>query len=330
MLGRLRRLSRFALLIALALALLARDSAPESVRPVLAGNALVTATPIALDPEDPRRTTVGRLRFLAGWELTSRDPAFGSISAMAVDGEGLLLLSDAGGVVRLTLDPVRAVFSDLPAGPGAGTAKRDRDSEALVVSGGKAWVAFEAHNAIWRYDRALSRSEASARPAAMRRWPGNGGAEAMVRLRDGRFVVFAERGRAPPGAAPALIFDRDPTDANARVSEFFHRAPTDYRITDTALLPGRELLLLHRRIGLLPYLSAKLTVLPVAAIKEGEVALGEEVARLAPPLAVDNMEALAVTRENGETIVWIASDDNFGAPLQRTLLLKFRLLPRAS
>jgi hypothetical protein len=36
------------------------------------------------------------------------------------------------------------------------------------------------------------------------------------------------------------------------------------------------------------------------------------------------MEALSVTVENGRTIVWMASDDNFG-PLQKTLLLKFAL-----
>jgi hypothetical protein len=36
------------------------------------------------------------------------------------------------------------------------------------------------------------------------------------------------------------------------------------------------------------------------------------------------MEALAVEREGGRTILWIASDDNFN-PLQRTLLLKFGL-----
>jgi hypothetical protein len=36
------------------------------------------------------------------------------------------------------------------------------------------------------------------------------------------------------------------------------------------------------------------------------------------------MEALSVDSENGRTILWIASDDNFN-PLQRTLLLKFAL-----
>jgi hypothetical protein len=41
-------------------------------------------------------------------------------------------------------------------------------------------------------------------------------------------------------------------------------------------------------------------------------------------MAVDNMEAQSVTRENGRTIVWIASDDNLN-PIQRTILLKLAL-----
>ena len=50
-----------------------------------------------------------------------------------------------------------------------------------------------------------------------------------------------------------------------------------------------------------------------------------EIARLQPPLTIDNMEGVSVTVENGRTIVWLASDDNF-FPLQRTLLLKFALM----
>ena len=49
-----------------------------------------------------------------------------------------------------------------------------------------------------------------------------------------------------------------------------------------------------------------------------------ELARLQPPLTIDNMEGVSATIENGRTIVWLVSDDNF-TPLQRTLLLKFAL-----
>ena len=50
------------------------------------------------------------------------------------------------------------------------------------------------------------------------------------------------------------------------------------------------------------------------------------IARLAPPLTVDNMEGIAIRREGGRTFVYLISDDN-QSKVQRTLLLKFELLP---
>ena len=48
---------------------------------------------------------------------------------------------------------------------------------------------------------------------------------------------------------------------------------------------------------------------------------------LAPPLTVDNMEAIAARKnEAGETILYLMSDDNFSSD-QRTLLMMFRLDP---
>lgn len=62
-----------------------------------------------------------------------------------------------------------------------------------------------------------------------------------------------------------------------------------------------------------------------------------ELARLAPPLTVDNLEGLDVRRDpSGAELVYLVSDDNgcgkrsrLVAPraLQRTLLLMFELLP---
>ena len=60
-------------------------------------------------------------------------------------------------------------------------------------------------------------------------------------------------------------------------------------------------------------------------LKTGKMLQSKPVATLKPPLRVDNMEALAVTREGQDTIIWMASDDNFNS-FQETLLMKFRLL----
>jgi hypothetical protein len=67
-----------------------------------------------------------------------------------------------------------------------------------------------------------------------------------------------------------------------------------------------------------------LTLIDPRRIRTGMTIRGREIARLAPPLTVDNFEGLAITREHGATMLWMVSDDNL-LFLQRTLLMKFRL-----
>jgi len=50
------------------------------------------------------------------------------------------------------------------------------------------------------------------------------------------------------------------------------------------------------------------------------------IAELKPPLNIDNMEGIAArSGDNGETIIYLKSDDNFDHDDQRTLLLMFAL-----
>jgi hypothetical protein len=188
----------------------------------------------------------------------------------------------------------------------------------MWTDGREAWIGFERLNQVWRLERPSWRAGAHAAPPAMRDWPDNRGAEAMVRLADGRFLVFAEgRGRG----GPALLFAGDPAVAGTGVEGFRYRPPEGYRPTDAALLPDGRILVLHRRFTVLEGVTAKL----VLVRREGETLVaGETLADFRPPVTTDNMEALSVSREGGRTIVWIASDDNYN-PLQRTLLMKFAL-----
>jgi len=62
-----------------------------------------------------------------------------------------------------------------------------------------------------------------------------------------------------------------------------------------------------------------------AELKPGGTVRAEELAWLASPYAVDNLEGLAATKgARGETLLWLISDDNFN-PLQRNVLLLFEL-----
>ena len=293
--------------------------------PPVPARATIAFKRIALDREDPRRIKLGDLTFLGGWEVSSNDPRFGGISAMHVGEGGVLAISDSGSIIEYALpgQPPRLSIRPLPLGPGPG-GKLDRDSEALAVHGGTAWIGFERHNAVWRYDLPGWRAEADSEPRAMRKWPGNQGSEAMVRLRDGRFLVFSEQRLRPDGSSEVILFDGDPAVPGTRTASLGYRAPAKYRITDAALLPDGRLLFLNRRFSLLHGISAKLTVSDLPRLSAGSVLTGSEIAHFDQPTNVDNMEALSVVRETGRTIVWIGSDDNFTA-LQRTLLLKFAL-----
>lgn len=296
------------------LALFSQPELPELTR--------LKFEPLRLDREDPARRTVGRMTYLAGWTITSNDRRFGGISAMHVEAGKVMAISDSGSVIRFDVPSSSRSIADIGplAGPGAPGNKVDHDSEAMVVHKNKLWVSYESRDEVWRYSREGLVPQASASPPAMKDWPYNLGGEAMLRLPDGRFLLFSEGKTASAGTTEALLFDGDPAVEGTKAARLGYRPPPGYRITDAALLPDGRLLYLNRRFSFTDGISAKLTVGPPP--RAGAVLEGAEIAHLEPPLVVDNMEALSITRENGRTILWLASDDNFN-PLQRTLLLKF-------
>lgn len=279
------------------------------------GAGTIVATPLA-------GRDVGALRFLAGWTLTSADLRFGGISGLHIEGGEVSAISDLGMLLRFPLPGSAAripvVFAPFEQGPGPRVRKSNRDTEGLLIRGRWLWATFERHNMIWRYDRSTLRAASAAQPDAMRRWRSNAGPEAIVRLADGRFLVFAEGKDDGAPTSEAVLFAGDPAVPGTPAVTLRYRRLPGFRVTDAALLPDGRLLILNRRFGWLSGWSARLVV---AELRGGEIA-GREVAALESPLPVDNMEGLSVTGEGGRTIVWLASDDNFN-PLQRTLLLKF-------
>ena len=301
------------------------------------------ATRVVLDPRDPSRTRVGELTFLGGVALTSRDPAFGGFSALAVRGDRFTLLSDGGNIVRFRMgadwQPHGIAFANLRSGPRTGWDKRDRDSESLAVDPltGRVWVGFENSNSVWRYAPDLGPAEAQNAPAGMRAWRDNGGAETLARLRDGNFVTISETSRVPPrlwrrgerarrNTRDALIFSGDPTDRGTDARRFAYVPFRGYDPADAAAMPNGDLLVLDRDFKLPFHWSNRLSIVPADELRRGSVARGRLIATLDTPLIHDNFEGVAVTREGDDTILWLVSDDN-QLPIQRSLLLKFRLEP---
>lgn len=308
---------------------------------LLGARAAVKAERVALDPGDPGRVRVGGLTYLGGVRLMSDDPAFGGFSALSVVGDRFTLLSDGGNIVRFRMGadwrPRQVAFGNLPAGPGTGWQKGDRDSESLAIdpASGRAWVGFENANEMWRFAPGPGRAEAASAPAAMRDWDVNGGSESLARLPDGRFVAISETSHVPPRrwrgsdqdrlrTREAVIFAGDPALARTRARHFAYVPYGRYDPSDATALPNGDLLVLDRAFALPFHWSNRLSIVPAREARGGGVARGRLVAVLDEPLIHDNFEGLAVTREGADLIVWLVSDDNQSA-LQRSLLLKFRL-----
>jgi hypothetical protein len=285
----------------------------------------VRFVPLALDSKDPGAKRLGRLAFLGAWALTSNDARIGGISALHVEGGEALAMSDAGWRIRFPLPhggaAARAQVAMVEEGPGPLGDKANRDIESLVVHRGDAWIGFENAGAIWRYDKLSFDRRSAAAPPTMRNWSNNAGAEAMVRLPDGRFLVFAE---GEGGDSDAVLFSGDPAVPGTPALRLRYRPPEGYRITDAAVLPDGRLVLLNRKVGLFEGFKVRLTVAGLPTLAERALITGQEVAAFEGSVTRDNFEALSVTREGARTILWIASDDNY-SPMQRTLLMKFAL-----
>ncbi len=306
---------------------------------LLNDRAQMTVTPVALDPRDPGVRRVGALTYLGGIRLNSRDPAFGGFSAMTLVGDRFTLLSDGGNVVRFRMGadwrPYGLHFSYLPAGPGTGWEKRDRDSESMAMdpATGRIWVGFERANQFWRYAPDFKAAEGRVAPAAMKRWPENGGPESLARMPDGRFVTISEEAKVPkphwrgPEALRlhsriGLIFAGDPLAGRAR--RFGYMVAPRHDVADAVALPDGDLLVLERSFALPFRFGNRIVRVAARDVAPGRVARGRLLATLAAPLIHDNFEGMAVAREGGRTILWLVSDDN-QFPLQRSLLLKFAL-----
>ncbi len=291
----------------------------------------IAMRPLAFDEANPLRRKVGALTFLNGWELRSDNSDFGGISALVVrEPNRFLAVSDAGTLIGFTIGDSNGLedsfIAALPGAYGEDADYRDRDSEGMAIdpATGRLWVSYEARHAIRRFPPSLSRIDGSRKLTQTQDWESNGGVEAIVRLPDGRFLIFSETHQRRDGSNSSFLFSGDPIEAGSRMSEFGYRAPAGYRPTDASLLPDGRILVLNRRIGFPNGFTAKLVLLDPAKIGKDETVLGETLATLAPPLLVDNMEGLAVANEGGRIIVWMISDNNFNA-FQRTLLMKFEL-----
>ena len=275
--------------------------------------------------------TDGMLRFVEGWRLSSRNSSFGGFSALAwQSGDRFLLIGDNGHWTRFRLgdggrvDDVAIGATPLPPNNPGRKAFVDTEAVAVDPATGKIWVALEGINQIWRLNPSFTRIESRNRSAQLARWPTNRGAEAMARLADGRTLVFSEGADDDDRGTEALLFTGDPAKPGQRGLRFFYDAEGKGQVSDAAPLPDGRVLLVHRKLGLSPLFTTILAIVDPAEIRKGGVVRSVAIGQVPEPLR-DNFEGAAVMVEDGQTFLWLVSDDNFNK-WQRSLLLKFELV----
>lgn len=299
------------------------------------GGTHVEMIPIQLDPQNPALARVGRLTYLSGFELRSTDPRFGGLSGLALisGGNVLYAISDRGYWVRASLQhdaEGRLVamrewsLGELLTPEGDAVSGLLIDAEGLTSGpDGSFIVSFERVHRLWRYPPPPAAFSSPPRPlpvpAELDHAPSNGGIEGVTVLRDGRILIVTEEYRNPDGSVKGWLIRDD------QFEPLSYLPSAGFSPTDLATLANGDVLVLERHYSRLTGVAIRIKLLSAASIRPGSQLKGEEIAALAPPLAVDNFEGMAV-REDPKlgTLIYIISDNNYSL-LQKTYLLQFRL-----
>jgi hypothetical protein len=292
---------------------------------------------VPLDPADPGRASVGRLAFRGGLHASADGRRFGGISAARVlRGQRLVAVTDEGTWLsaRLVVRAGRLVdLAGVEMGPLLGedgralAGKTLQDAESMaVLPDGSFLLGFEQQHRLLLYPAGTGRPDGVPTsvppPPGLEAAPSNGGLEAMASFPDGRLVALTEDAGSAEASLGWVGRPGDWQTLGLRRRGLPQPA-------DAALLPGGDLLVLERAYDAgRSVTSVRVRRVPAATIGPGATLDGEVVAELAPPLTVDNFEAIAAWRAGGETRVLLVSDDNFNARAgQRTLFLMFALAP---
>ena len=295
----------------------------------------VSAQPFKID--EPAATRIDRLIWRGGIAMTANSPNFGGWSDLHIspDGRRLTSISDEGGWLTATIDyDSKGNLAGLSGGRIGQLrgldgkpidSKPEADAEGMARLADGSWlVSFERRHRLWRYETLTGTPAPVEGPAEIGRQPANGGIEALTALSDGRVIAISEEYGQRPGTAMGWI--GTPAAGGSYVWRSFDYATIpDFRPTAITQLPDGSLATLERAFDVVRGVRCRVMRFDAAQLAPGATVQAEELARLASPYAVDNLEGIAATRgARGETLIWLMSDDNFN-PLQRNLLLLFEL-----
>jgi hypothetical protein len=317
--------------LAAAVAMSAASAADETPRPVT-----IEARNVAFSTGEDAKKSVGKLVHRGTLRLMTPDSDFGGISGLIVsdDGTQFLAITDASHWLTGTLQYRDGRLSGVTGGEIGpliapdGSILKGKMGDAEGLAGrldGDVYVSFEGRHRIWRYPFAREGMRGTpsvvATPTDLSSAPPNGGLEGIALLNDGKLLALTESFHDAAGNIRGWVLDQG---ADPRQVLLKQRPPFD--VTDVRQLDNGDVLTLERRFSTFGGVGFQMRRIPSAALAASEVMDGEIVADAGMNFMIDNMEALSVRKgANGETLVTIASDDNFNAPLQQTLIMLFEL-----
>lgn len=308
----------------------------------------LSSNPIRWNPDNRNDFEAGELEWAGGIEISSDNKRFGGWSGIAVsaDGSTFLAVSDeAQWLTAQILYDEKGRLSGIGAGQMAplrgldGKPIRSKsygDAEGLAVSGdnplkGDAYVSFERHHRIWRYD--LGKEGLTAKPVQLvterrlGKLPANEGIEALETMPPviggdkQRLLAFTENARDPRGNVRGFLIE------GKTVKRFSLALNAPFRPTDVARLPNGDYLLLERSFSLMAGAGMQLRRVVGSDIKPDALVESRLLLDANRKRTIDNMEGVALRQNRkGEIWVYVMSDDNFN-PLQHTYLTMFRLKP---
>lgn len=323
--------------VTLSLLIAAACTGSPPIEPVAAAPLEIHSTPVPLKLDDPQAREIGRLIFRGGISMTANSRNFGGWSDLVVspDNRTLTSISDTGPWFTATIQR-DAKGNLIGLGPGMIGPMHDltgrvliskewADAEGMASLPDGSWlVSFERHHRIWHFPTLDGTPTAINLPPGFDKQPENGGVETLTVLRDGRLVAISEEYSLRRNTLVGWIGKPVGPDRYSWDMFEYMKIP-NFNPTSIRELPDGSLVVLERAFDFIRGIRIRVMQFPGAALKADAIIDAEELARLASPYAVDNLEGLAATTgEHGETLLWMIADDNFN-PLQRNLLLLFEL-----
>jgi len=288
--------------------------------------------------DDPAATRIDRLIWRGGIAMTANTRHFGGWSDLHVsaDGRSVTSISDEGAWLTATID-----YDSRGNLAGLGTArlgqlrgldgkpiasKAEADAEAMARLPDGSWLmSFERRHRLWRYPTLAATPAPVEGPAEIGRQPANGGIESLTALPDGRVIAISEEYGQRPDTVMGWLGEPVAAGDGYVWRPFDYATIPDFRPTAITMLPDGSFATLERAFDTVRGVRCRVMRFDAAQLKPGATVRPEELARLASPYAVDNLEGMTATKgTRGETLLWLISDDNFN-PLQRNILLLFEL-----